>query len=93
MKKKNSTEMLPLRDVRGSLSFYPDRLRVKSFEAFLSWEMLQRGVAHNHAKMTEEEITLLCGGSPTLPYAIIGDVLDQKSESVQKQYNSIDGQL
>lgn len=71
MKMKSFTDVPRLRDVRGSSEpMYPDRLRVKSFDAFLSWELLQRGVAHNTKPMSDAEITLLCGGSASLPSEI-----------------------
>lgn len=68
MKETSSTVVPRLRDVRGRKHvFYPERLRVKSFMAFLSWELLQRGIAHNAKPMKSEDITLLCGGSASLP--------------------------
>ena len=61
MKTKSSTDVLNSRDVRGKF----DRLAAprKAYEAWLSWELLQRGVINGSAKMSSSEIAELCGVS------------------------------
>lgn len=73
-----------MRDVRGRA----DKIAAPkgSFEAFLAWEFLQRGVAHNYQPMTEAEIELLCGVDKSWIKKLKKNALSHLSE-----YNILNG--
>lgn len=45
----------------------------KHFEAFVSWEMLQRGIVHNKKSVSPKEIGYLCGASGSFVNKIISN--------------------
>ena len=82
---KNITEMPVLRDVRGKANQRISAPR-GSVEAFMSWELLQRGVVHNTKKLSTFELEELCGcDSRWIRY------LTENALSSTESYNHLNG--